>query len=108
MACMIAVENPQEELDSHLESDGGTIGRAPRPLIQAMQWLPARDVLPREADDFTPWLADNLDILAAAIGLQPVDRRRRALPRARVGRGCRRRGYGGARRADHPPGNCET
>lgn len=60
------MENPQEGLDSDLESGDGAIGRAPRPLIQAVQWLPARDVLPREADDFTPWLADNLDILAAA------------------------------------------
>jgi hypothetical protein len=35
--------------------------------------LPARDVLAREADDFTPWLATNLDILAAALGLETLE-----------------------------------
>lgn len=68
------MENPREGLDSDLDSCDGTVSRAPRPLIQAVQWLPARDVLPREADDFTPWLADNLDILAAAIGLQSLEK----------------------------------
>jgi hypothetical protein len=43
-----------------------------RPEIRALKWLPARDVLGGEASDFTPWLADNLDILAEAIGLTEI------------------------------------
>jgi hypothetical protein len=45
-----------------------------RPVIQAVRWLPARDVLPREADDFTPWLADNLDLLASTLGLESLEK----------------------------------
>jgi hypothetical protein len=37
--------------------------------ISAVQWMAARDVLGGEASHFTPWLADNLDILADALGL---------------------------------------
>jgi hypothetical protein len=37
--------------------------------ISAVQWMAARDVLGGEASRFTPWLADNLDILADALGL---------------------------------------
>ena len=37
--------------------------------ISAVQWMAARDVLGAEASHFTPWLADNLDILADALGL---------------------------------------
>lgn len=39
------------------------------PQVQAVTWLPARDVLGGEASDFTPWLSENLDVLAEAIGL---------------------------------------
>ena len=42
------------------------------PMIQAVTWLPARDVLGGEASHFTPWLAENLDILAEAIGLSEL------------------------------------
>ena len=39
------------------------------PTISSMQWLNAREVLPGEATHFTPWLADNLDLLADSVGL---------------------------------------
>lgn len=42
------------------------------PVIRPMSWVPARDVLPGEAADFTPWLADNLDLLAEALGLEEL------------------------------------
>jgi hypothetical protein len=45
-----------------------------RPVIQAVRWLPDRDVLPREADDFTPWLADNLHLLASTLGLESIEK----------------------------------
>jgi hypothetical protein len=37
--------------------------------ISAVQWMAARDVLGDETRYFTPWLAENLDILADALGL---------------------------------------
>ncbi len=37
--------------------------------ISTVQWMAARDVLGGEASHFTPWLAENLDILADALGL---------------------------------------
>lgn len=42
------------------------------PNISSMQWLNARDVLPGEATHFTPWLADNLDLLADAADLSEL------------------------------------
>jgi hypothetical protein len=39
------------------------------PTITSMTWLNARDVLPGEASHFTPWLAENIDLLASAVGL---------------------------------------
>jgi hypothetical protein len=48
-------------------------GSNPLPTIQAVAWLPARDVLGGEASHFTPWLAENLDILAEAIGLSELN-----------------------------------
>ena len=42
---------------------------APPITISAVRWMAARDVLGGEASHFTPWLCDNLDILAEAIGL---------------------------------------
>lgn len=39
------------------------------PAITSMTWLTAREVLPGEATDFTPWLAENIDLLASAVGL---------------------------------------
>lgn len=39
------------------------------PTITSMTWINARDVLPGEASDFTPWLAENIDLLASAVGL---------------------------------------
>jgi hypothetical protein len=43
--------------------------RPDRVTVSAVQWMAARDVLGGEASHFTPWLADNLDILADALGL---------------------------------------
>lgn len=42
------------------------------PNISSMQWLRARDVLPGEATHFTPWLSENLDLLADAAGLSEL------------------------------------
>jgi len=39
------------------------------PTIKSMSWINAREVLPGEASDFTPWLAANIDLLADAVGL---------------------------------------
>ena len=39
------------------------------PRITPLRWSSARDVLPHEAYDFTPWLAENLDLLAETLGL---------------------------------------
>lgn len=41
----------------------------PMPRITPLTWASAREVLPHEAHDFTPWLAENLDLLAEALGL---------------------------------------
>jgi len=37
-----------------------------------MKWVPARDVLKGEATHFTPWLSQNLDLLAAELGLDDL------------------------------------
>lgn len=47
---------------------------APMPHIFPLRWSSARDVLPHEAHDFTPWLAENLDLLAEALGLDDLAR----------------------------------
>jgi hypothetical protein len=38
-----------------------------------MRWVGAKEVLPHEAHDFTPWLADNLDLLADVLGLDQLE-----------------------------------
>lgn len=38
-----------------------------------MQWVDAKQVLPHEAHDFTPWLSDNLDLLADTLGLDELE-----------------------------------
>lgn len=43
------------------------------PHITPMSWVSARDVLPHEAHDFTPWLASNLDLLAEVLGLDQLE-----------------------------------
>ena len=42
------------------------------PTITALTWSSARDVLPHEPLDFTPWLADNLDLLHDVLGLDQL------------------------------------
>lgn len=42
------------------------------PRITRLTWATAREVLPHEAHDFTPWLAENLDLLAEALGLDDL------------------------------------
>lgn len=44
-----------------------------RPPISPMQWATAREVLPHEALDFTPWLAENLHLLADVLGLDGLE-----------------------------------
>jgi hypothetical protein len=44
-----------------------------KPQITALTWANAREVLPNEAHDFTPWLADNLDLLAEKLGLDELE-----------------------------------
>lgn len=44
-----------------------------RPPISPIQWASARDVLPHEALDFTPWLADDLHLLAEVLGLDGLE-----------------------------------
>jgi hypothetical protein len=44
-----------------------------RPHISPMTWVSAREVLPHEAHDFTPWLADNLELLADVLGLDQLE-----------------------------------
>jgi alkylated DNA nucleotide flippase Atl1 len=45
----------------------------PHPKIKPLQWTALRDILPNEAHDFTPWLADNLDLLADVLGLDDLE-----------------------------------
>lgn len=42
------------------------------PIITALAWTDAKEVLPHEAHDFTPWLATNLDLLGDALGLEEM------------------------------------
>ncbi|MFC6238046.1 hypothetical protein [Longivirga aurantiaca] len=42
------------------------------PNITALVWTDAKEVLPHEAHDFTPWLAGNLDLLGDALGLDEM------------------------------------
>lgn len=48
----------------------GTSAGAPE--IVAVRWLTARSVLTGEATGFTPWLAQNLDLLADALGFDEL------------------------------------
>lgn len=43
------------------------------PKITPLTWTPARQVLEHEAHDFTPWLAENLDLLCAPLGLDEFE-----------------------------------
>lgn len=43
------------------------------PNIRPVKWSRLRDVLPKEAIDFTPWLAANLNLLADALGLEGLE-----------------------------------
>lgn len=45
----------------------------PRPTIEPIRWVDATDVLAHEALDFTPWLADNLHLLAEALGFDTLE-----------------------------------
>lgn len=42
------------------------------PRIRTIDWVPASGVLGHEAYGFTPWLADNLDLIADALGLSAL------------------------------------
>lgn len=52
--------------------DKRTSTGVPMPRITPLTWATAREVLPHEAHDFTPWLAENLDLLADALGLDDL------------------------------------
>ena len=41
--------------------------------FSSLEAIPLREAWPNEAKDFTPWLADNLELLSEAIGL-PLER----------------------------------
>lgn len=43
------------------------------PQITPLVWSSAKEVLPHEAHDFTPWLAKNLDLLADVLGLDELE-----------------------------------
>lgn len=45
----------------------------PFPKIRSLEWADIRSVLPNEAHHFTPWIAQNLDLLADAIGLDELE-----------------------------------
>lgn len=45
----------------------------PRPQITPITWVSAKQVLPNEAWDFTPWLADNLGVLASTLGFDELE-----------------------------------
>lgn len=42
------------------------------PTITPLTWSRAKDVMPHKAQDFTPWLADNLELLAEKLGLDQL------------------------------------
>lgn len=42
------------------------------PNITGLKWLNAREVLGGEASHFTPWLAENIELLADALGLTDI------------------------------------
>lgn len=47
---------------------------SPAPIICAVQWIPARDVLGGEASDFTPWLQqpESMSVLGTALKLEDL------------------------------------
>lgn len=47
--------------------------RAPYPQITALTWSSAKEVLPHEAHHFTPWLSENLHLLADVLGLDELE-----------------------------------
>jgi hypothetical protein len=49
-------------------------------MIGRLEEVGLRSVWPDEAKNFTPWLADNLDVLAAELGLGPLTVRQREFP----------------------------
>lgn len=65
MGKILAGEEPDRDSKPTLPSG--------QPRIRAVHWLAARDVLGGEASHFTPWLSENLDILAEAIGLAELN-----------------------------------
>jgi Domain of unknown function (DUF4268) len=44
-------------------------GITPGPLLGRLTIVPPRDVWPREAHDFTPWLLENVDVLSDLLGM---------------------------------------
>ncbi len=50
------------------------------PPIEPLQWADIRTVLSNEAREFTPWLAENLDLLADALSLDELERVRTEQP----------------------------
>ncbi len=44
-----------------------------QPKIVPLSWTPAREVLDHEAHHFTPWLAQNLQLLSDALGLDALE-----------------------------------
>lgn len=45
----------------------------PDDRIRPIEWVPASSVHPNEAHDFTPWLARNLSLVAAVLGLDELE-----------------------------------
>ncbi len=43
------------------------------PIIRSLSWRTAAEVLGGEATHFTPWLADNLELLGAALGVDTLE-----------------------------------
>lgn len=44
-----------------------------QPAIAAIKWMTPQPVLGTEAGGFTPWLAQNLDVLAASLGVEDLE-----------------------------------
>ena len=55
----------------------------PIPELSKPERVPVRDIWPDEARDFTPWLAENLDLLSATVGINlELVQEETALPRS--------------------------